>query len=189
MLKRLRHDPVVDGDRQKRKIDPACAREHRVNEALVAGNINESDRLPRSRRHIGEAQATRDAPGLLFLWWALVSEGAKTGSLGNDTEMRQVGEERLILTHATQVKHEALLLNSSDDRSRQFAQHRRQVFQLAASPLGGDGETGASNGFERQRAGPDLAVAFAYLDREVAAERFRPVGQHAPRLPPDLIPD
>ena len=26
MLKRLRHDPVIDGDRQKRKIDPTCAR-------------------------------------------------------------------------------------------------------------------------------------------------------------------
>ena len=36
MLERLRHNPVIDGDCEKRKIDPACAREHRVNEALVA---------------------------------------------------------------------------------------------------------------------------------------------------------
>ena len=43
MLERLRHNPVIDGDCQERKIDPACAREHRVNEALVARNINEAD--------------------------------------------------------------------------------------------------------------------------------------------------
>ena len=67
MLERLRHNPVIDGDCQKRKIDPACAREHRVNEALVARNIDEADRPPRSRRHIGEAQVNRDAAGLLIL--------------------------------------------------------------------------------------------------------------------------
>ena len=67
MFERLRHNPVIDGDCQKRKIDPACACEHRVNEALVAGNIDEADRLPRSRGHIGEAQVNRDAAGLLIL--------------------------------------------------------------------------------------------------------------------------
>ena len=67
MFERLRHNPVIDGDCQKRKIDPTCAREHRVNEALVAWNINEADWRPRSRGHIGEAQINRDAAGLLIL--------------------------------------------------------------------------------------------------------------------------
>ena len=67
MLKRLRHNPVIDGDCQKGKIDPACTCEHRVNEALVAWNIDEADRLPRSRGHIGEAQVNRDAAGFLIL--------------------------------------------------------------------------------------------------------------------------
>ena len=112
--------------------------------------------------------------------------GAACAVPGSNLEVRQIGEERLILAQAAQVEHQALLLNSSDDRSRQFAQHRRQTFQLGASPLGGDGETRARDGFERQRAGADLALAFAELDREVAAERRRHVRQHMPSLRLDL---
>ena len=77
MLKRLRHNSVIDGDCQKRKVDPACAREHRVDEALVPRDIDGSDRLPRSRRHIGEAQVNRDAAGLLVL--QLVANNAGQG--------------------------------------------------------------------------------------------------------------
>ena len=67
MFERLRHDPVIDGDCQKREIDSARAREHRVNETLVAWNINEADPLPGARGHIGEAQIDRDAARLLIL--------------------------------------------------------------------------------------------------------------------------
>ena len=67
MLERLRHNPVIDADCQKRKIDPACAGEHRVDEALVARNVDKADRPPRSRRHVGKAQVNRDAAGLLIL--------------------------------------------------------------------------------------------------------------------------
>ena len=112
--------------------------------------------------------------------------GAACAAPGSNLEVRQIGEERLILVQAAQVEHQALLLNSSDDRSRQFAQHRRQTFQLGASPLGGDGETRARDGFERQRAGADLALAFAELDREVVAERCRHVRRHMPSLRLDL---
>ena len=67
MLERLRHNPVIDGDCQRRKIDPGCAREHRVNESLVARNVDETDRLPRPRGHVGKAQVNRDAAGLFIL--------------------------------------------------------------------------------------------------------------------------
>src|ERR1700733_15737245 len=102
-------------------------------------------------------------------------------------EVRQIGEESPLFGQATQVEHEALFLNPPDEGSRQIAQHRRQAFQLGAWPLGGDGETGARDGFQRQRAGPDLALAFAQLDREIVSERLCYMWQQAPRLRLDLM--
>ena len=45
MFARLRHDAVIGGDRQQREIDAAGAGQHGVDEAFVAGHVDEAERL------------------------------------------------------------------------------------------------------------------------------------------------
>ena len=67
MLERLRLHPVIGGDRQDRVVDAGRAREHRMNEALVARDVDEAERRPRRSRHESETEVDGDAARLLFL--------------------------------------------------------------------------------------------------------------------------
>ncbi len=44
MLDRLRHDAVIGGDDQQREIDSAGAGQHGMDEALMTGDVDETER-------------------------------------------------------------------------------------------------------------------------------------------------
>ena len=67
MLERLGFYSVIGGHRQDRVIDPGRAREHRMDEALVARNVDEAERRSRRRGQEGETEVDGDAARLLFL--------------------------------------------------------------------------------------------------------------------------
>ena len=67
MLERLGFYSVIGGHRQDRVIDPSRAREHRMDEALVARNVDEAERRSRRRGQEGETEVDGDAARLLFL--------------------------------------------------------------------------------------------------------------------------
>ena len=74
MLARLRHDAIVSGDHQQGKVDAGSACHHRVDEALVAGHVDETQNLAfgmgigRGIGHlyIGKAQLDTDATRLFL---------------------------------------------------------------------------------------------------------------------------
>jgi hypothetical protein len=67
MLARLRHDAIIGRDHQQRVVDAGRARQHVVDELLVAGHIDEADDRLLIRLHIGEAEIDGDPACLLLL--------------------------------------------------------------------------------------------------------------------------
>ena len=65
MLARLRHDAVIECHDEKRRIDAAGAGQHRVHEALVAGDIDKAHGAI-GRVGIGIAEIDGDAAPLLL---------------------------------------------------------------------------------------------------------------------------
>ena len=66
MLSGLRHDGLVRGDDQKAHVDAADASQHVVDEALVAGNVDDADLVAAGQLKPGEAQVDGHA-ALFFL--------------------------------------------------------------------------------------------------------------------------
>ena len=66
MLQGLRHRPIIGGDHEQREVDPRRAGQHRVDQAVMAGHVDEADRRP--TRGCGErvAEIDRDPAGFLF---------------------------------------------------------------------------------------------------------------------------
>ena len=75
MLQGLRFDAVVGRDRQQSKVDPACAGQHRVHEALVAWHIDEAEDLAVGSRQIRKAEIDRDPPRLFFFQAIAIDAG------------------------------------------------------------------------------------------------------------------
>ena len=67
MLAGLRHDAVVGGDDQKRKVDAAGAGQHIVHELLVARHIDKAEHLAVRRRQISKAEIDGNAASFFFL--------------------------------------------------------------------------------------------------------------------------
>ena len=66
VLARLRHHALVGGDHQQGEVDAADARQHVLDEALVAGHVHDLDREPVGLLQEGEAEVDRDAARLLL---------------------------------------------------------------------------------------------------------------------------
>ena len=66
VLARLGHDAIVRGDDQEREVDASRAGEHRMDEALVAGDVDEAENIAAGERSVRVAQVDRDAAGLLL---------------------------------------------------------------------------------------------------------------------------
>ncbi len=66
MLVGLRHHPLIRRDDEERGIDAAHARQHIVDEALVARHINDADFTSAREFQPREAQINRHATGLFF---------------------------------------------------------------------------------------------------------------------------
>ncbi len=66
MLARLRHDPVVGSDDEHDEIDAAGAGQHRAHQLLVAGHVDEAERVAVLVTLVGEAEVDRDAALLLL---------------------------------------------------------------------------------------------------------------------------
>ena len=68
VLARLRHHAFVGGDDEQREVDAADAGEHVLDEALVAGHVDDADLLRRSGSvQPGEAEVDGHAAVFLFL--------------------------------------------------------------------------------------------------------------------------
>jgi hypothetical protein len=67
VLARLRHHAVVGRHHQQREVDACRAGEHGVDEALVAGHVDEAEHAAAFERLVGVAEFDRDAARLLLL--------------------------------------------------------------------------------------------------------------------------
>lgn len=67
VLARLRHGAVVRRHRQQHEIDTGGARQHVVDEFLVAWHIHEAEHVAIGQGRVGVAQVNGDAPRFLFL--------------------------------------------------------------------------------------------------------------------------
>jgi len=71
VLAGLRLDGLIGGDDQQHKIDSADSGQHVAYEALVAGDVDESDlertAIGHRQGHVGKTQIDSDAAPLLFL--------------------------------------------------------------------------------------------------------------------------
>ena len=67
MLARLRLDGFVGGDHEQHQIDAAHAGQHILDEALVAGHVDEAQAQVRGKLEMSEADIDGDAAALLFL--------------------------------------------------------------------------------------------------------------------------
>lgn len=65
VLDRLGHRPVVRRDHEERRVDAGNAAEHVVDEALVAGHIDEADGAGRVVGEVGEAKIDGEPAALL----------------------------------------------------------------------------------------------------------------------------
>ena len=66
VLARLRHHPFVRRDHQQREVDPAHAREHVLDEALVPRHVDDAHLFAAGQSEPGEAEVDRQ-PALLLL--------------------------------------------------------------------------------------------------------------------------
>jgi hypothetical protein len=66
VLARLRHHAVVGRHHQQRMVDAGGAGQHGVQQALVAGHVDEAQRLAVGRVQVGVAQLDGDAAALFF---------------------------------------------------------------------------------------------------------------------------
>jgi hypothetical protein len=67
MLARLRLDGFVGSDHEQHQVDAAHARQHVLDEALVAGDVDEAEPHIGRKLQVGESQVDGDAAALLFL--------------------------------------------------------------------------------------------------------------------------
>ena len=67
VLPGLRHDPFVRGDHQHQDIHPGGPGDHRPDEFLVAGDVDDPRKGPGGEREVREPQLDRDPPLLLLL--------------------------------------------------------------------------------------------------------------------------
>ena len=65
MLERLRPRTVIDGDDEQAGVDLSDADEHVADEPIVAGHVDEVERVPR-RRDVGVPDVDRQAAPLLL---------------------------------------------------------------------------------------------------------------------------
>ncbi len=102
--------------------------------------------------------------------------------------MRQVGHEGLFVVETPEVEHEAVARDPPDHRARQGAQSSRQILDRPPAGVRPDGEAGAGDRLERQRARSDLAFAGRDLDGVGRPKRPGDEGQKARGLGFDVLP-
>ena len=66
VLARLRHDAFVGGDDEQRDVDARRAGDHRADERLVAGHVDDADGADAVEHERREAEVDRDAAALLL---------------------------------------------------------------------------------------------------------------------------
>ena len=82
MLFGLRHDAVVGGDGEQHEIDAVGAGEHVLDEALVAGHVDDARRSAVGQIEMGEAEIDGDAALFFFLEPVGVGAGERFDQAG-----------------------------------------------------------------------------------------------------------
>ena len=147
MLPGLRHGAIVGGDDEQGEVDSRHARQHVVDESLVAWHIYESDGLARLDRQIGEAEIDRHA-SLLFFGQPIrvhagerlhqqrlpvidMSRGCDDHSARSAMKIQRVQliDERRLVFQAAEIENERAVLYAANHGDGQFAERARDALQ------------------------------------------------------------